>query len=138
MFRELRRIELRGVQQRGRERRLALFLAACGIYGVLAYSVTQRRREIGIRLAVGAQKGDIVGLVLRRGLKLAALGVLLGLGLSLALTQVLRNLLYGIAPNDPGTFILGSLIVLAVAWLACWLPGRRAAGIDPMEALRSD
>ncbi len=117
---------------------LALFLAACGIYGVLAYSVTQRRREIGIRLAVGAQKGDIVGLVLRRGLKLAALGILLGLGASLALTQVLRNLLYGIAPNDPGTFILGSLIVLAVAWLACWLPGRRAARVDPMEALRTD
>lgn len=117
---------------------LALFLAGCGIYSVLAYAVAQRQREIGIRMAIGAQKFDILLLVLRRGLKLTLIGLVLGVGLSLALTQTIRNLLYGVAPTDPLTFALGSFVLLAVAISACWLPGRRAAKVDPMEALRAE
>jgi ABC-type antimicrobial peptide transport system permease subunit len=104
----------------------------------MAYSVVQRQREIGIRLALGAQKANIIALVLGRGLKLTLLGVAVGLGLSLALTRIIRNLLYGVEPTDPLTFLIGSLVLLAVALLACWLPGHRAANVDPMVALRAE
>jgi len=115
---------------------VALLLAAIGLYGVLANTVTQRTREIGIRAALGAQRADVIGLVLRQGMKLAAVGVLIGLAGAFALTHLIRGLLFGVAPTDPLTFVGVSLVLLLVALLACWLPGRRAARVDPMEALR--
>ncbi len=115
---------------------LALFLSACGIYGVVAYSVAQRRREIGIRMALGAQKRDILTLVLRQGLKLILAGMVMGLVSALALTRVIQDLLYGVTPTDPLTFVAVSLLLLMVALLACFLPARRAMKVEPMVALR--
>jgi putative ABC transport system permease protein len=106
------------------------------INGVLAYSVAQRRREIGIRVALGAHKNDILALVIRQGLKLAVAGVVIGLAAALALARIIQNLLYSITPTDPVTFASVSLLFLTVALVACWLPARRAAQVDPMEALR--
>ncbi len=116
----------------------ALLLAALGLYGVMAYSVSQRRREIGIRMALGAQRGAVQLQFLRQGLKLALLGVVLGLAGALALTQVLTHLLFEVTPRDPITFIGVAVLLVAVAVLACWLPARRATEVSPMEALRCD
>ena len=115
---------------------VALLLAAIGLYGVLAYTVTQRTREIGIRAALGAQRSDVIGLVLRQGMKLAGLGILIGLAGAFVLTNFIRSLLFGVAPTDPLTFAVIPVLLATVALLACWLPARRAANVDPMEALR--
>jgi putative ABC transport system permease protein len=114
----------------------ALLLAAVGIYGVMSFVVTHRTREIGIRMALGAGRGDVLGLILRRGTILVGGGVMLGLTGALAFTRLLSSLLFGITPTDPLTFVLVCLFLGTVAFAACYLPARRASKVDPMEALR--
>jgi putative ABC transport system permease protein len=115
---------------------LALLLAVIGIYGVLSYFVAQHTPEIGVRLALGAQKGDVLKLVLWKGISLALIGVVIGLASSIALTRMMKSLLFGVSPTDPLTFMLLSLLILAVAFLACYIPARRATTVDPLIALR--
>jgi len=117
---------------------LALLLTAIGLYGVMAYSVIQRSQEIGIRIALGAQTGDVLKMVLRQGLKLTALGLLIGLAAAYALTRYMQSLLFGVKPADPLTFAAIALLLVAVALLACWVPARRATKVDPLEALRTE
>jgi putative ABC transport system permease protein len=117
---------------------LALTLAALGLYGVIAYSVVQRTQEIGIRMAVGAQRRDVLGLVLKGGLKLVVIGVALGLAGSLALTRLLRSQLFGVSAQDPATFAAIAVLLLGVATFACLLPAFRATKVDPMIALRAE
>jgi putative ABC transport system permease protein len=115
---------------------LALGLATVGIYGVMSYAVASRTREIGIRLALGAQRGGIFRLVMARGARLAALGILLGTGGALAATSGLEKLLYGVTPTDTLTFVSVATLLGLVALLACWLPARRAMRVDPAVTLR--
>ncbi|HLY18447.1 MAG TPA: ABC transporter permease [Bryobacteraceae bacterium] len=117
---------------------LALTLAAIGIYGVIAYSVSQRMHEFGLRMALGAKPADVLRLVLRQGVRLALFGVLLGLAGALALGRVLRSLLYEVSAADPTTFTSVSLAALAIAALACYVPARRATAADPAKALRAE
>ena len=116
----------------------ALFLAAIGLYAVIAFGVTQRTREIGVRVALGAQYGDVLRLVMRRGALLVGIGLSIGIGGSFALGRLVAGLLYGVAPADPPTLITMALFLTAVAMLANYLPARRAARVDPMVALRSE
>lgn len=117
---------------------IALFLACIGIYGVMSYNVTQRVREIGIRLALGAPPPAVLGLIVRFGLRLVGWGLGLGLVAALVLSNLLVGVLYRVVPHDPVTFVVVPLLLAAVALLACWLPGRRAVRIDPNAALRSE
>jgi putative ABC transport system permease protein len=116
----------------------ALALACLGLYGVLSFSVAQRRREIGVRMALGAQRKDVLSLVVGRGLKLALLGLALGLLAALAVTRFVSSLLYGVTAADPVTFVGVSLLLLLVAGLASWLPARSATKLDPMTVLRHE
>ncbi|HMV46804.1 MAG TPA: ABC transporter permease, partial [Blastocatellia bacterium] len=117
---------------------IAVLLAAVGIYGVISYLVSRRTREIGIRMAMGAQVGDVLKLVIGQGLKLALAGTLIGAALSLALVRVISSLLFGVTARDPLTFVMTSLGLPAVAFLACYLPARRAASVNPTIALRHE
>jgi predicted permease len=115
---------------------IALALATVGIYGVMAFSVTERTHEIGIRMALGAERGNVLRLIVRQGLRLTLLGVILGIAGAWALTSFLASFLFGIAPRDPATFALVSVALVAVSILACYIPARRATRVDPMVALR--
>jgi ABC-type antimicrobial peptide transport system permease subunit len=114
----------------------AVLLAMAGMYGVMAYSVTRRTNEIGVRMAVGASQKSVLRLVLGQGLLTAVVGVFVGLIVSFAVTRTLGSLLFGISPADPLTFAVVSLLLVAVAMLASYLPARRASKVDPMVALR--
>jgi putative ABC transport system permease protein len=115
---------------------VALVLAAVGIYGVMAFAVTQRTQEIGIRMALGARMADVLGLVVKHGMKLALIGIVLGLAGSWALTRFIEKLLVGVQPTDLLTFSLVSVGLLLAAFIACYLPARRATKVDPLVALR--
>jgi putative ABC transport system permease protein len=115
---------------------IAMLLAALGVYGVMAYSVAERTQEIGIRMALGAQKNEVLRLIIRNGVMLALIGVAIGLGLALGLSRLMTTLLFGITPNDAVTFAAVSVFVILVALLACYIPARRATKVDPLVALR--
>jgi ABC-type antimicrobial peptide transport system permease subunit len=115
---------------------LAVFLATVGIYGVISYSVEQRAHEFGIRMALGAARADIVRLVLREGLIVTLVGLVIGIGGAFALTRLIANQLYGVTPMDPLTIATMALLLTAVAMLACVIPSRQAAKVNPVRALR--
>jgi putative ABC transport system permease protein len=117
---------------------LALVMAVVGLYAVMAVSVAQRAHELGIRVALGAQRGDVIGLVLRRGMKLVGVGIMIGLTSAWALTRVLTTLLYEVAPTDSLTFLAVPVLLIVAAILACWLPARQAASINPITVLRHE
>jgi ABC-type antimicrobial peptide transport system permease subunit len=115
---------------------MALALGLVGIYGVISYTVAQRQREIGIRLALGAQRGDVLQMVLKHGATMALVGVAIGIGASFAMTRLMSSLLFGVSAHDPVTFAAVATVLIFVALLACYIPARRATRVDPMVALR--
>ena len=117
---------------------LALLLATMGLYSVMSYVVSQRTREIGIRMALGAQVSDVLKLALSQGLKLILIGVALGTGASLVASRLVKSLLLGVSATDPLTFFAIAALLTLVALLACWIPARRATKVDPMVALRTE
>jgi putative ABC transport system permease protein len=117
---------------------VSLVLASVGLYGVMSYTVTQRSQEIGVRMTLGSQPRDVLKLIIGQGLRLALVGLGIGLAGALALTRLLKILLFGVGATDPLTFIIIALLLTLVVFLACWLPARRAARVDPMVALRNE
>ena len=117
---------------------VALMLGVVGIYGVMSYIVSQRTGEIGVRLALGAEPANVAGMILRQGGGVALVGIALGLGAALAASRLMASLLYGISPREPAVFAATTLMLLVVALVACWLPARRAARLNPLEALRAE
>ena len=117
---------------------IALVLAAVGIYGVMAHSVSHRTNEIGVRMALGASRSQVLRLIIRRGMLLTALGLVVGVAGSLALTRIIANFLWGVTATDPLTFGVVILVLSSIAFVACYIPARRAASVDPMVALRHE
>jgi ABC-type antimicrobial peptide transport system permease subunit len=117
---------------------LALLLAAVGIYGVMAFAVSQRTRELGLRMALGATAGSVRGMILRQAMVLALAGIVAGAAGASAITHVMKDLLFGVSPTDPLTFIGASVVLFTVASAAAYLPARRATRVDPLVALRSE
>jgi putative ABC transport system permease protein len=117
---------------------VALFLAAVGVYGVIAYSVTQRTHEIGVRVALGARAADVLRLVVGRGVALTGIGVLIGILGGVAVTRVTATMLFDVSPTDPLSFVGVSVLLIGVAALASYVPARRATRVDPLEALRTE
>jgi predicted lysophospholipase L1 biosynthesis ABC-type transport system permease subunit len=116
----------------------ATLIATCGIYGLMAYAVTQRRREIGVRMALGANRRDVLRLVVMRALRIVAAGVIVGLAGAAGVTRVLQRFLFGVTPTDPIAFTIVTLLLVMVGLIAAWLPARRATRIDPCAALRAE
>jgi len=116
---------------------MALFLAAIGLYAVMSYSVSQGTRELGLRMALGAGTGDLLRLVISRGLRLTTAGIVIGAIAALLLTRLMSNLLYKVSPRDPVSYGSALVVLVGVALLACFLPARRATRIDPVRALRT-
>jgi ABC-type antimicrobial peptide transport system permease subunit len=117
---------------------LGLLLSGLGVYGVIAFTMAQRTREVGIRMALGARRSDVIGIVLKSGLRLALPGLVIGLGLAWAAARVIRSFLLGVPPGDPITFVLMPFVLLVIVLLACAAPARRASVIEPIRALRAD
>jgi ABC-type antimicrobial peptide transport system permease subunit len=117
---------------------VALLLGAVGLYGVISYGVTQRRQEIGVRMALGAPAGRVRGMVVRQGAVIAGVGLAVGFAVALGLTRVMEALLFEVSPTDPPTFGLVVALLFVVSILASWLPARRAASVDPAIALRAE
>jgi ABC-type antimicrobial peptide transport system permease subunit len=116
----------------------AMLIATCGIYGLMAYAVTQRRREIGVRMALGADRRDVLRLVLSRAFRIVAAGLIVGLAGAAAVTRVLQRFLFGVTPTDPIAFTIVTLLLMTVGLMAAWLPARRATRVDPCDALRAE
>ena len=116
----------------------ATLIATCGLYGLMAYAVTQRRREIGVRMALGADRRDVLRLVLARALRIVVAGLIVGLAGAVGVTRVLQRFLFGVTPTDPIAFTIVTLLLMAVGLMAAWLPARRATRIDPCAALRAE
>jgi ABC-type antimicrobial peptide transport system permease subunit len=117
---------------------MALLLAAVGTYGVLSYMVAERRREIGIRMALGAERSNVLAQVMKQGLQLTAAGIIAGLAGALALNRIMASLLFGVQPTDPATLAAVTATIALVAVLACWLPAFRASRLDPVVVLRGE
>jgi ABC-type antimicrobial peptide transport system permease subunit len=117
---------------------MTLLLGIVGLYGVVAYAVSQRTREIGIRIALGAQRESLTRMFVREGLMLTAIGVVCGVAVAFGTMRLMRSLLYHVSPADPSTYAAATFSIVAIAWLATYVPSRRAAGIDPVDALRAE
>lgn len=117
---------------------MALMLGMVGLYGIVSYVVSQRRREIGIRMALGAQRSEVTGMFVRQGLILTGIGIVCGAALAFVATRLMSSLLFGVSSRDPVTYAATIASVVAVTWLACYLPSRRAATVDPVNTLRAE
>jgi ABC-type antimicrobial peptide transport system permease subunit len=117
---------------------MALLLGIVGIYGVISYSVSQRTREIGIRMAMGAQRQALTSLFVRQGLLLAAVGAVVGMGAAFAFTRLMSAILFNVSPMDPLTYAGATAAIVLIAWAACYMPSRRASAVNPVQALRAE